>query len=306
MSAKQAGDGAPSRLSEQGRRIGIAAARALCRSSMLLSVDSLRRLGASAGDLAWQRNSRAARTTRTNIDIVYAEQSPHWRRHLAKESMRHTAMTAFEAAALWTWPLPRLAELVVEVEGRHLLRDRPPGRGVLVLAPHFGNWEFLGYYLSTVEPLTPLYERPASSTMHATLLSVRSRLGAQPAADTVSGLRRLLKVLRNGGMAAILPDQVPRTGVTVPFFGQPAVTVVLASKLLRQTEADVVMAAATRTASGFAIRIEAIDETIHDPDPARSATAMNAAIEAAVRRDPAQYQWEYKRFRFPGQPNVYT
>ena len=294
------------RLSEQSQNIGIAAARMICRSSVLLSVDTLRRLGALAGDLAWQRNSRAARTTRTNIDIVYGEQSPRWRRRLARESIRHTAMTAFEAAALWTWPLPRLAELAVEVKGWHLLRDRPSGRGMLMLAPHFGNWEFLGYYLNTIEPLTPLYERPASPTLHATLHAARSRLGTRPAADTVTGLRRMLKVLRRGGMVGVLPDQVPRTGVTVPFFGRPAVTVALVSKLLQHAEAEVAMATAARTAGGFAIRIDAMDEAIRDPDLSRSATAMNAAVEAIVRRDPAQYQWEYKRFRFPGQPNIYT
>ena len=32
---------------------------------------------------------------------------------------------------------------------------------------------------------------------------------------------------------------------------------------------------------------------------------MNAASETLVRRYPEQYQWEYKRFRFPRQPNIY-
>ena len=294
-------------LSEQGRRhLGIAAARTICRLSAPLSIDTLRRLGALAGDLAWQRNSRAARTTRTNIDVVYGKQSRRWRQLLARESIRHTSMTAFELAALWTWPLPRLAELVVDVEGASLLRDRPRGRGVLALVPHFGNWEFLGYYLNTIEPLTPLYEPPASPTVDAALLAARSRLGSRPAANTISGLRRLLETLRDGGMVAVLPDQVPRRGVTVPFFGQPAVTVVLVSKLLQSVQADVVMACARRTAGGFAIHIDRVDAATHDPDPSRSATAMNAGIEATVRLDPAQYQWEYKRFRFPGQPNMYA
>ena len=306
MSGKHEGAHSPGKLSEQGLRTGIATARTVCRLSTLVSIGALRRAGAAAGELAWRRNSRAARTTRTNIDAVYPETSPLWRRRLARDSVRHTAMTAFEAAALWTWPLPRLAKLVVDVEGRQLLRKRPPGRGLLVLAPHFGNWEFLGYYFSTIEPLTPLYERPASPTVDAALLAARSRLGSQPAADTVTGLRRVLKVLRGGGTAGVLPDQVPRTGVTAPFFGQPAATIVLVSKLLQRAEPDVVVAAATRTAGGFSIRIEAVDEAIRDPDPAKSAIAMNAAVEAVVRRDPVQYHWEYKRFRFPGQPNMYA
>lgn len=306
MRGKHAAAHSLGKLSEPGLRTAIAVARSACRMSRLLSIGTLRQLGAAAGESAWRRNSRAARTTRTNIDVAFKAQSPAWRQQLARESVRHTAMSAFEAAALWTWPLPRLRRLVVDVEGEELLRERQARRGVLVLAPHFGNWEFLGYYLNTIEPLTPLYERPASPTVDAALLAARSRLGSRPAADTTTGLRRVLKVLRGGGMAAVLPDQVPRTGVTVPFFGQPAVTMVLVSKLLQHAQPEVVVATATRVAGGFDIRIEAADEAIRASDPATSAAAMNAAVEAAARREPAQYQWEYKRFRFPGQPNMYA
>lgn len=306
MRGKQAAAHSLGKLSEPGLRTAIAVARSACRVSRLLSVGTLRQLGAAAGESAWRRNSRAARTTRTNIDVAFEAQSAAWRQQLARESVRHTAMTAFEAAALWTWPLPRLRRLIVDVEGENLLRERPARRGVLVLAPHFGNWEFLGYYLNTIEPLTPLYERPASPTVDAALLAARSRLGSRPAADTLTGLRRVLKVLRGGGMAAVLPDQVPRTGVTVPFFGQPAVTMVLVSKLLQHAQPEVVVATATRVAGGFEIRIEAADDAIRASDPAISAAAMNAAVEAVARREPAQYQWEYKRFRFPGQPNMYA
>ena len=291
--------------SERGMRAGIAVVHSVCRLSAPLSIDRLRRLGTAAGDVAWRRDSRAVRTTRTNIDTVYADQGRLWRQRLARESIRHTAMTLCEAAALWTWPLPRLAALIIEARGEHLLRERSP-RGLLVLAPHFGNWEFLGYYLNTVVPLTPLYERPASAVLDAALLAARARLGSRPAPDTVPGLRRVLTVLRGGGAVAVLPDQVPRSGVRAPFFGQPAATVLLVHKLLQHANPNVVVATARRTEGGFVIDIETVDEAIRDPDPAKSATAMNAAVEAVVRRDPAQYQWEYKRFRFPGQPNIYA
>ena len=46
---------------------------------------------------------------------------------------------------------------------------------------------------------------------------------------------------------------------------------------------------------------------INTPDLRASLTAMNAIVETAVREIPAQYQWEYKRFRVrPKQgPGVY-
>ena len=290
---------------EQAARLGIAAARGLCALSAPLPLDSLRRMAVHAGDLALRRNSRAARTTRTNLELAFPDESAAWRRRLLRDSLRQTAMTAFEAAALWTWPLARLGTLACAVQGEHLLRQRVNGEGVLVLAPHFGNWEFLGYYLNTCGPLVPLYERPRSAVVDAALVAARARLGSRPAPDSVAGLRRILAWLRGGGLVAIMPDQTPRTGVRASFFGQSTQTMALVSKLLQRVRAHVVVAVAARAPGGFAIRIETVDGAIADPDPVTSATVMNAAVEAVVRRDPAQYQWEYKRFRFPGQPNMY-
>ena len=50
------------------------------------------------------------------------------------------------------------------------------------------------------------------------------------------------------------------------------------------------------------MRIEAAPDTVGADDTVAGATALNAAIEAIARRDPAQYQWTYKRYtlRPPG------
>ena len=288
--------------------IAVAALRAASRAAAPLSINQLRRLGAFGGDLAQQLDTRAARTTRANIALVYAHRDAAWQRRLARESLRHTAMAVAEAAALWTWPLARLATLVRRATGADALRDRPPGRGALVLVPHFGSWEFLGYYLNTLAPLAPLYQRPRSAALDQALRQARMRLGHRPAADSVGGLRQLLRALRSGGMAAVLPDQVPTigAGVVAPFFGHPAYTVSLVGKLLAKVEADVVVATARRVPDGFAIDIAPAPAAIRDADPTASATAMNQAMEAAVAAHPQQYQWEYKRYRFPGQPNIYA
>jgi KDO2-lipid IV(A) lauroyltransferase len=217
-------------------------------------------------------------------------------------------MTAVEAIALWTWPLRRLRKLLRDVDGEHLLRDRPAERGVLILVPHFGNWEFLGYYPGTLGPLAPLYERPKSAVADAVLRAARERLGHEPAADSAGGLRHLLRWLSGGGVVAVLPDQVPTlgAGVAAPFFGHEAFTMTLVGKLLKRLDVDVLLGMAMRVEGGFDVRLERMDPAIRNADPRRSATAMNAAVEAVVERAPAQYQWEYKRFRFPRQPNIYV
>ena len=48
---------------------------------------------------------------------------------------------------------------------------------------------------------------------------------------------------------------------------------------------------------------------IADPDPTRAVAALNAGVEAIARRDFAQYQWTYKRYKYrppaSGETNPY-
>ena len=39
------------------------------------------------------------------------------------------------------------------------------------------------------------------------------------------------------------------------------------------------------------------DERVYSDDDVQSATGVNASVEAAIGLAPAQYQWEYKRYR---------
>lgn len=292
------------RSSEVGVRLGILAARGVAWALSRFGLRPLRWLGAVAGWLISLGNSRAARVTRVNVDLVYADKDAAWRRRLVRRSLAETGMTLFEAAAMWIWPVHRLAALA---DGQDLLVRRAAGRGAIVLIPHFGNWEYLGYRLNDHEPLTALYQRPRNEAVDRALTSARGRLGSRCAPNSVAGLRQLVKTLRSGGLVAILPDQVPGadSSVAASLFGRPALTMSLVSKLLQRVDAEIVIGTATRVPGGFSLLLEPMDEAVRSADPAVSARAINAAIETIVARDPAQYQWEYKRFRLPDQPDVY-
>jgi KDO2-lipid IV(A) lauroyltransferase len=126
-----------------------------------------------------------------------------------------------------------------------------------------------------------------------------------------SAVRQLLKLLKAGGVVGILPDQQPKAGdgEFAPFFGVPALTMTLLPRLAARTDAVVLFAWCERigadSESGapvFALHIEAAPDALSAPDPATGVHALNAAVEAIARRDPAQYQWTYKRYtlRPPG------
>ena len=113
-----------------------------------------------------------------------------------------------------------------------------------------------------------------------------------------ASLRQVRRALAAGEAVGVLPDQTPRpdAAVRAPFFGVDVLTMTLARRLIGP-ETQVLMVTVRRSPGGFELACERVDEAIRSEDLAVSATAMNEAVERAVRRDPAQYQWEYKRFR---------
>lgn len=281
----------------------------LVRTLGFLSLTGQRRLGRVLGSLAWLARIHPARITRINLERCFPELDATARDRIGRRSLQHAAMLLTEMGTLSHWPVDDWRRLARSIEGEDLLRGSAvDSRGVLILVPHFGNWEFLALVLGQYA-VTALYDPPRQAALDPLIRNARSRAGATMLRIDAAGLRSFYQALRAGGVVALLPDQVPdrRAGVYAPFFGWPALTMTFAHRLLRRSDIRVVFGAALRCNGGFDVRFSEADAAIRDPDPLVSATAMNAAIESMVRTDPAQYQWEYKRFKRPprGTPTPY-
>lgn len=260
-----------------------------------------RKLGACAGYLVWLGRGRTANVTLTNLAICLPELSEDERRRLARRSVVETSITAAESGAVWLWPVEKLKALIHVTRLEVLQKAHAKGKGVLIIAPHLGNWEVLGLYLSTsgLGESINLYQTPREPALDKLIYAARRRYGARLAATDNKGVAVMLKALRNGAIAGILPDQVPVAsgGEFAPFFGRPALTMTLLSRLLAKTGCPAVLAYARREPSGFNIEFREVESDLYAEDLTLSLKALNAIIERAVREVPEQYHWEYKRFR---------
>lgn len=269
-------------------------------------------LGGFIGLLLWWFRTKSRHVTEINLGIAYPALPNDERQRLARESLKQTGQTIMEIPLMWEWPVERCLDLVREVEGEELLtRCREEGKGLILLAPHLGNWELAGLYFSSRYKMAALYSPPHLPEFEDYMIRVRGRLGSELVRGDRRGLARLITLLREGGVAGILPDQSPRgkTNAYAPFFGMDVRTMTLVAKLLQKSGAAVLLTYAERlpNAEGFRIVIRECEAGMADTDPVIAATALNASVEQAVRAIPEQYQWEYKRMRHrpPGQPNPY-
>lgn len=269
-------------------------------------------IGRVLGTLGWVLNSKSRKVTETNLRISFPDMSESQRSDLARSSLRHTGQTLMEIPLMWEWPVENCLDLIREIEGEELLADaKKDGRGLLLLAPHLGNWELTGLYFSSRYRMAALYSPPHIREFEDYMIQVRGRMGSELVRGDRRGLARLITLLREGEVAGILPDQSPRGkgNAYAPFFGMEVRTMTLVSKLLQKSDAKPVTVFARRLkdGGGFRLVIRECEPGIADPDPVIATTALNKSIEAVVREVPEQYQWEYKRFRHrpTGLPHPY-
>nr|MBP6534546.1 lipid A biosynthesis lauroyl acyltransferase [Arenimonas sp.]MBP7982004.1 lipid A biosynthesis lauroyl acyltransferase [Arenimonas sp.] len=184
-------------------------------------------------------------------------------------------------------------------------------KGVIVAGPHYGNWELLLKFLAHNGPLSLVYRVPEKAYGDDFLNRVRGGANVTLVPAEATAMRPLLKALQRGETVGITPDQQPKQGggEFAPFFGVPALTLSLITKLASRNGTPVVFAYAERDAQGFVMHIEAEEPALHDTDLSMALAAMNRRVEAIARRDFRQYQWTYKRFSIrpdPSEKSPYT
>ncbi|GGW34691.1 MULTISPECIES: lysophospholipid acyltransferase family protein [Halomonadaceae] len=279
-------------------------ARAIAGLWRMLSrwpVTRLWRIAAFMGPQIYRFSKRERRVTELNLARVFPDQSAQQRKAFAIQSLQHSTATMLELGHAWMAPPEKVEASILAVHGRDKLDSaRAEGRGVIVLAPHFGNWEVLNFWLSSHFPFTAMYEPPKIADLEAITRHGRERMGAQLVPTNPRGVAALLKALKRSEAIGILPDQEPAwgSGVFAPFYGHEAYTATLLPKLVARTQARVVTGVARRIpGKGFEIHFLDADERVYSEDDTLSATGVNASVEASIALDPPQYQWEYKRYR---------
>ena len=257
------------------------------------------RMGQLLGRVLWLANTEARRVTEINLRLCYPALTEAEREGLARQSLIATAMTALETPKVWLGNREALAQWVTAVHGLEAFDALcEEGNGVLLMVPHIGNWElFNAYHAARGKRLTALFRPPRQAAMAGIIHHLRVQFGNDMVPTTPRGIVQLFKRLQQGEVVAVLPDQVPESGVFVPFFEQAALTDRLAHRLVQKTGASVVMMGLLRNEVGrFDLHLVPI-EGLSNPDEAEALTDLNLAISQLIERAPAQYQWEYKRFK---------
>ncbi|MGJ8620292.1 MAG: lysophospholipid acyltransferase family protein [Methylophilaceae bacterium] len=199
-----------------------------------------------------------------------------------------------ETPYIWNSDSRKIADLMRLVSGWEAVEAAVKSKqGIIFLTPHMGCFEITSLYYARQYPITVLY-RPPKKEWLMPLVNWRKRHNITLAEANANGVRKLFKALKKGEAIGILPDQIPASGEGewADFFGKPAYTMTLASKLAERTGATIIMAFGERLdkGEGYALHLTKID-SIATP------TLLNQSIEKQIAQAPNQYYWNYHRYK---------
>ena len=267
----------------------------------LLPLPVLHGIGAAIGFVLWIVHGRARQIAERNLKRVLTQKSEKERQVLARESVIETGKAIAETAAVWGRSAEHALSLIREVRGAEAFDAAfARGKGLILAAPHLGCWELLNYWAASRAPLSIVYRPPRQASLEPFLIRARGHLPVEQIRASGAGVRALYRRLAAGGVVGILPDQRPKQGegVMAPFFGVPALTMVLLSRLARSTGAAVVFGFCERLPRGAGFRLHVLEAPpgIDDENIETACAALNRGVERCVELAFAQYQWTYKRF----------
>ena len=266
----------------------------------------LHAIGGLLGWLVWLLSPTYRRRLRTNANL--AGVSAAARRRSIAESGRMVAETPWlwlratndDLLRLVTWRNPEALEAAIA--------ERRP---LVILTPHMGSFEVMARAYTArfghVQPVTVLYRPARQRALREFQEQARKRPTMPTAPANLAGVRQMLRALKRRESVGLLPDQVPPDGqgVWAPFFGQPAYTMTLGTRLTQQTGAHCTVLRCERLPRGAGWVIHSSE--LVRPLPAgtdaasqlEAATIINESMEQVILNDPGQYLWGYNRYKAP-------
>lgn len=265
------------------------------------------RLGDLLGTLLWWLVGARRRVALANLRACFPDWPEARRVAIARACFRNIARGIVDHAVLWKGERAAV-ERYVRIEGREHLDD-PANRPLILLAPHFVGLDAGGVRINTLVRGVSIYARQSNAAWDDWLLAIRNRFNSPLLLARGADLRTAVRAMKNGLPFYYLPDMDngPDNSIFVPFFGVPAATLPMVSRLARLAGARVMFAVTEMTDDGYVLHFDR-PWTDFPSDSVEADTArMNAAIERWVLRMPEQYLWTHKRFktRPPGTPSIY-
>jgi KDO2-lipid IV(A) lauroyltransferase len=204
---------------------------------------------------------------------------------------------------------PHLGRITAPDSGRVVLQDMEPvlrlrdckGPGILASA-HVANWESLPVAAAqNGVDMTSIVREPNNPYVRSAIDRMRGVAGGGRVPKGEAGAKQAIKVLREGGVLAMLFDQKLNRGIPVPFFGVEAMTAAAPAQLALRFRCPLIPVRIERTGPArFRVTshppLTLPDSGDKKADVERVMRDLNAILEDWIRARPEHWLWLHRRW----------
>ena len=179
-----------------------------------------------------------------------------------------------------------------------LIKANKEGRPIIIVSAHLGPWEAVRSVLKMHDLTAGAIYKKNKNQFYEALHLKAIKAGGEPIFSTgLSGTKKMVRHLRNGGIVAIMLDQAASDGEFYDFLGIPAKTSTSIAKIALKLNALVIPAYAIRETTGDNIDVIFEDPVIHTNYQDMTLT-LTKSIEQVVMSNPLQWYWLHRRWKY--------
>jgi KDO2-lipid IV(A) lauroyltransferase len=280
-------------------------ARALIACVQSLPLPLVARLGRAGGAMAFHLDGRHRRVVLENLTKCFAsEKSAAEIKSIAQENFRRIGENYFSAVKTAAMSFEELKPHLEFVGNECLpkkIGDETP-KNVVVAIGHFGNFELyarLQSVLSGYQGATT-YRALNQPALNRLMQDLRGRSGCLFFERRADGHALRRRMDQRGVILGLLADQSAK-GLRAPFLGRDCNTGLAPAILALRYDAELFTQICYRVAPAkWRLEFGEKIPTHENGEPRASEEIMcdvNRALEAAVRRDPANWFWVHRRWK---------
>ncbi len=193
----------------------------------------------------------------------------------------------------------------IKVANIELMKEKLiPGKGLIMISAHYGNWELTAYGVSQMiqMPFNVVVKEQTNRKVNDAINRMRSAKGNRMI-DMRNSLREILTVLNGNGIVAMLGDQAaPKENMKVDFLLKDVPTFEGTAKIALKTGAAVLFGVSVRNNDGtYSLTLHEIDtskykEATDENIRALTQDHVNLLVEYISQR-PDHWLWFHRRFK---------
>lgn len=277
--------------------------RFLMAAGSVLPFGAALALGAAIGRFAWRVLPRERHKTLAHLRLAFGnEKSEKELEEIGRRTFDHYGRCVAEWVKI-DYIIAYLDEYVTTEGYEHLDRALAAGKGTVIIAAHFGNWELMaGHGALKGYPGTGIARKIYLEHYDQLIVDLRKKMKL----GTIyrhEHPRRILEALHQNRMLGFVVDQAIDDVEQIPvqFFGRPAWTPVAPVRFARATGAAMIPVFMIREGLKHRIVVEPpiplVETGDRKADIAANTQAWVAVQERYIRRYPHLWVWNHKRWK---------